>query len=277
MASKCYDFSGIKIGVQSEIEPLEIEGLKKFRTDSEKLDCLVSLEFRQSLPDAPKSWREDGKQWHCAKTRLDVGKDELPFVYSCLEKCKGTVIALERLRDSFGVSSVFRHLPLHHALLEFDALVLHASYILVDGQAILFSAPSGTGKSTQAELWKEFRGAHIVNGDRALIRRTETGFTAGGLYYSGTSEYCDNITAPLRAIVLLGQAKSNKAEKCAGLEAFRRLFRECAYSLEYEGDPAKTANLLAELVNEIDLVKLDCLPDESAVVSLENYLTGDNT
>lgn len=276
MASKCYDFSGITIGIQSKSELAEIEALRKFRSDCVSPDYLVTLEYRVSLPDAPNSWYEDGKQWHCAKTKLDIGGPDKPFVYSGLEKGKGTIIALEQLHDSFGVSSVFRHLPLHHALLEFDAFVLHAAYILLDGYAILFSAPSGTGKSTQADLWKKFRGARIINGDRVLIRCAADGFTAGGLYYSGTSEYCENVTAPIRAIVLLGQAKSNTIEKCTGGEAFRRLFHECSYSSEYENDPAMVATLLTDVVNEIDIVKLDCLPDESAVNTLENYLLGDN-
>ena len=277
MFLNCYDFSGIKIGVQSECEPNEIEPLRKFRTACENPDYLVTLEFRPMLPDAPNTWNEDGRKWHCSKSRLDPEGGEMPFVYSCLEDDKGSVIALERLRDSFGVSSVFRHMPLHHALLKFDAFVLHASYILHDGQAILFSAPSGTGKSTQADLWKKFRNARIINGDRVLIRRTETGFTAGGIYYSGTSEYCENATAPIRAVVLLSQAKENSAQKYAGAEAFRRLFHECAYSTGNEDDPAKTAELLAALVNETEVLKLACLPDESAVIALENYLSGDNS
>lgn len=276
MDSKCYDFSGIKISVQSECAPLEPEALVKFRSDCEKPDYIVSLEFTQSLPDAPNSWLEDGKQWHCAKTNLGPDGSELPFVYACLEENKGTVIALERLRDSFGAGSAFRHLPLYRVLLKFDAFILHASYIVIDGQAILFSAPSETGKSTQAELWKNHRNARIVNGDRVIVRKTDKGWTAGGIYYSGTSEYCENVTAPVRAIVLLGQAKENSVQKCAGAEAFRRLFHECAYSPEYENDPAKIAELMAVLVNEADVIKLDCLPDESAVAALENYLSGEN-
>lgn len=262
--------------MQSEYKLTEIESLKKFRSDCEESDYVVSLEFKPTLAGTPNSWVDDGKQWHCAKTSLDPDGRELPFVHACLEENKGTVIALERLRDSFGVSSVFRHLPLYHVLLKYNAFILHASYILINGQAILFSAPSETGKSTQAELWKNHRNARIVNGDRVVVRKTDKGWTAGGIHYSGTSEYCENITAPVRAIVLLGQAKENSVQKCAGAEAFRRLFHECAYSSEYENDPAEIAELLVGLVNEVDVVKLDCLPDESAVEALENYLSGEN-
>ena len=146
--------------------------------------------------------------------------------------------------------------------------------MLVNGEAIVFCAPSGTGKSTQAELWKKYRGAKIINGDRVIVRRTENGFTAGGIYYSGTSEYCENITAPLKAVVLLGQAKENRIARCGGGEAMRRLFRECTYTAELKNDPAMIADIVADIVNGAAVYKLDCVPDESAVATLEEVLYG---
>lgn len=54
-----------------------------------------------------------------------------------------------------------------------DALVLHCAYMQREGKAILFSAPGGTGKTTQATLWEKHRGTRVVNGDKALIRRVD--------------------------------------------------------------------------------------------------------
>lgn len=276
MDLKCYDFSGIKIGIQSEQKLQESDKLAEFRLDCSEPDYMVKLEFLEPLPDDAALLCESGQKWHCRKTTLDDSGYEKPFAYVSDEKGKSTMLAIERLRDMFDAGTVLRHLPLHHALLEFGAVVLHASYILVDGKAILFSAPSGTGKSTQAQLWEKNRGAEIINGDRALIRKTENGFTAGGIYYSGTSGICRNVTAPLRAIVLLGQSEQSTAEKCGGAEAFRRLFRQCAYTSDFENDPAAVTDILVCAVNNVDIVKLDCLPDESSVKALEDYLSGDN-
>ncbi len=57
------------------------------------------------------------------------------------------------------------------ALLYRDCLTFHCSYILHQNRAILFAAPSGTGKSTQAALWEKYRGAEIIIGDRGLLFR----------------------------------------------------------------------------------------------------------
>lgn len=276
MDLKCYNFSGIKIGIQSEQKLPESDKLAEFRTECSEPDYTVKLKFLESLPDDAALLYGSGQKWHSRKTTLDDAGYEKPFAYVSDEKGKSTMLAVERLRDMFDAGTVLRHLPLHHAFLEFDAVVLHSSYILVDGKAILFSAPSGTGKSTQAQLWEKYRGAEIINGDRTLIRKTENGFTAGGIYYSGTSGICRNVTAPLRAIVLLGQSGQSTVEKCGGAEAFRRLFRQCAYTSDFENDPAVVTDILVNAVNNVDIVKLDCLPDESAVNALENYLSGDN-
>ena len=72
-------------------------------------------------------------------------------------------------------------------LLEHRAFQLHASVIDWQGQGILFSAPSGTGKSTQADLWQTHAGATILNGDRAVIRWLDSQYRVYGSPYAGSS------------------------------------------------------------------------------------------
>ena len=271
MHLKCYDFSGIKIGVCCEKELAETDGLRKFSCGDSAPDYMVTVEFCgriQELSDG------ENAEWCCKRTKVEANMPEQPFVCSAFSDGGCRMHVIEKYKDGFEADSVFRHMPLSHVLLYHGAVILHASYVLINGEAILFSAPSGTGKSTQAELWKKHRGARIVNGDRAIVRFTENGLTAGGIYYSGTSEYCENITAPLKAIVLLGQAKESRISRCGGGEAMRRLFRECTYTAEFENDPAKIAGIVADVVNSVPVYKLDCLPDESAVTALEEVLYG---
>lgn len=272
MHLNCYDFSGVKVAVQCREKLAESESLQKFATDCENPDFLITLEFRETLPDTPEEL-DPAAEWHCKKTKIAADCPEQAFAYTGFRDDNCHMYALERFKDAFDVGSVFRHAPIHHLLLQKDAIIIHGSYIIVNGEAIIFSAPSGTGKSTQAELWRKHRSARIINGDRVLIRRSENGFTAGGIYYSGTSGICENVTAPIRAIALISQARQSTAEKCRGAEAFRRLLRESAYSTAFENDPADIAALLADVVNGVDIVKLACLPGESAVKALENYLT----
>ena len=49
-------------------------------------------------------------------------------------------------------------LALERRLVKKDSMVLHCAYVEYKGEAVLFSAPSETGKTTQANLWEKYRG-----------------------------------------------------------------------------------------------------------------------
>lgn len=135
---------------------------------------------------------------------------------------------------------------------------------------ILLSGPSGIGKSTQAALWQRYGAAQTVNGDRALVR-PDTG-TVSGVMYAGTSGICRNVTAPLRAVVLLHQAPESRVTDIRPQEAFARVLSQCAY---HQWDPASAARmteLAARLVTNVPVRQLDCRADESAVRALEEAL-----
>lgn len=88
-----------------------------------------------------------------------------------------------------------------------DSLILHCAFTEYRGRAILFSAPSGTGKPTQAALWERYRGSRTVNGDRALLRRAGGVWTACGWPVCGSSEICGAGEVPIGAIVMLRQGE----------------------------------------------------------------------
>ena len=71
------------------------------------------------------------------------------------------------------------------SLLCCDGIVIHSSAIELDGNGILFSAPSGTGKSTQANLWREHKGAVVLNGDRPALRTLDGSVYVYGTLWSG--------------------------------------------------------------------------------------------
>lgn len=270
MLDKQFNFCGVSVRVKSEYDLTMQESLKKFEETPGAEDCVLSVSFESEILDTG-NLKDNCYYLYNVKS---AGGKETP--YACVEhfenKCDLT--ALEMYREGFDVATALRNARLPHILLNNGAIILHTSYVLCDGEAILFCAPSGTGKTTQAELWKKYRGARIINGDRAIVRYADNGFVAGGIYYSGTSDYCENIIAPLKAIVLLSQAERNTAEVCSGAEALRRIFRECSYTAEFEKDPARIAQLVADIVNKVKIIRLDCLPNESAVTTLEEMLNG---
>lgn len=161
--------------------------------------------------------------------------------------------------------NLYELLGLENLLLQFGGLLLHSSFIRWQGQGVLFSAPSGTGKSTQADLWAQYEGAEVLNGDRSALRPVDGRWTAFGLPYAGTSGIYRNESAPLRAIVVLRQAKQNRIRPMNAAEAFRFLLPEFTIHRWDTAAYQKAMELVLALLAEVPVYLLECLPDRGAV------------
>lgn len=163
----------------------------------------------------------------------------------------------------------------HRQLLRRGACVLHAAYIDAGGRAILFTAPSGTGKSTQAALWERYAGAQTINGDRAVLRRRDGVWHAWGYPGCGSSGICRNRTLPLGAIVVLEQGPENILVPMTAGQKIRAL----AAAMEFYHWDQEEMNLVFDqamaLAAETQVVRLRCRPDADAVSVLKQYLTGE--
>lgn len=175
---------------------------------------------------------------------------------------------------SAGVSAktVLNVMQAEHLVARAGGFVFHSAYIEWQGQAILFTAPSGTGKSTQAELWRECRGAEVINGDRSAVRVTETGVTASGVPFAGSSQICKNKTLPLAAIVYLAQAPETSIRKLRGFEAFRRIWEGISINAWDREDVELVSEATRKVAQTVPVYYLPCTPDESAVIALERAL-----
>ncbi|MBS1403037.1 MAG: hypothetical protein HPZ79_08680 [Oscillospiraceae bacterium] len=161
---------------------------------------------------------------------------------------------------------------LEHMLTALGAVSLHSSFITHNGQAILFSAPSGTGKSTQAALWEQYAHAEQINGDRSVIRCVDGVWTAFGFPFAGSSGIYKNKSAPIRAIVVLRQAPENTIERLAAPEAFRLLYSETAIQRWNTQGHAAAVDLLIRLSAAVPVYRLCCTPDALAVDLLQTTL-----
>lgn len=190
-------------------------------------------------------------------------REELVFYID--ERMKELIpLPIERLLGCIG---------LHSRFLCRGAAVIHASYIDWNGQAILFAAASGTGKSTQAELWRRYAGAEVINGDRVLIRKRGGGqWYAYGYPCCGSSKICINRTLPLRAVVLLEQGAENRVVSIPDSEKICRLtagVELCRWKLE---EIDKALEIVCQLTEKVAVVKLVCRQDKEAVEVLQKYL-----
>ena len=156
-----------------------------------------------------------------------------------------------------------------HHITAAGGFLLHASWIRYRDKAILFTAPSGVGKSTQAALWEQFRGAELINGDRAAVFPTESGIQVRGIPFCGTSGVNKNVTLPLAAIVCLSQAPVTTISRLTGARAFRQLWEGCCINTWNPEDMEQCAQAVSDTVSHIPVFYLACTPDESAVLALE--------
>lgn len=151
------------------------------------------------------------------------------------------------------------------ALFDRDILVLHGSVVAVDGQGYLFTARSGTGKSTHTRLWRETFGerAVMVNDDKPFLRIEEDRILVCGSPWSGKHGLDTNITVPLKAICLLERGRENSIRPVNAREILPMLLHQSYHPL----DPGKHSGLealVSRVANGTALWKMACTPDPKA-------------
>ena len=156
-------------------------------------------------------------------------------------------------------------------LQEHNGLKLHSSAVVVDGKAYLFSADSGTGKSTHTQIWLKLFGdrAYILNDDKPAIRREEDGWYAYGTPWSGKYDISVNARIPIGGIAMIERAEGNEITPFSGKEAIRRVLGQINWvkGPQYR---IKQMELLDHLFREVPVWKLKCnMEDEAAIVSYE--------
>lgn len=163
-------------------------------------------------------------------------------------------------------------LALERRMNDRDGLILHCAYLAYQGGAILFSAPSGTGKSTQAGLWEQYRGGTTVNGDRCLLQRIDGQWHARGWPVCGSSGICLNRDTPVRAIVMLSQGKSDAAKRLKLRNGFLQIYPQLTVNSWNRRAQQRAMDLLEQIVTEVPILHLSCTISENAVKALEKSL-----
>ena len=148
---------------------------------------------------------------------------------------------------------------------EYDTVLFHGSCVAVDGAGYLFTAKSGTGKSTHTRLWRELLGdrAIMINDDKPLIRISDSGAIIYGTPWDGKHHLSNNIAVSLKAICILERTKENAILPVTREEALPMLIQQTYRP----ADPltlAETLTLIDRLGMEVKLYRLRCNMDISA-------------
>ena len=159
----------------------------------------------------------------------------------------------------------------YRQLLNFGGMLLHASAVVVDGRAYLFSAPCGTGKSTHTGLWLKAFGdrAFILNDDKPALRREEDGWFAYGTPWSGKHDISVNIRIPVAGICFLHRAEENSIEPFSGPKAIFALLEQTARPAG-ANLRAQLMELMDKLLTQVPIWQMGCNMDpQAAMVSFE--------
>lgn len=182
-------------------------------------------------------------------------------------------LILEEDRELCGnMGHLFQLMRLEQVCITLRAALLHTSFIRWQGKGILFTAPSGTGKSTQADLWRRTEGAEIINGDRAVLRKEGGIWKAWGLPYAGSSRIFRNESAPVGAIVVLRKNDRNELRRLRPAEAFKWIYSETVVRSWEDSYRETIIELLTDLSMSVPVRMLSCLPDRGAVEILKKEL-----
>ncbi len=149
-------------------------------------------------------------------------------------------------------------------MISYDTILFHGSVVAVDGVGYLFTAKSGTGKSTHTRLWREYFGdrAVMVNDDKPLLHIADT-VTAYGTPYNGKHRLSTNTSVPLKAICILTRSADNHIEPITREQAYTILLQQ-VYRPADMLKMTKTLELVDRLADNVKLYKLGCNMDISA-------------
>lgn len=151
---------------------------------------------------------------------------------------------------------------------DYDTILFHGSVIAVDGEGYLFTARSGTGKSTHTSLWRQYFGdrAVMVNDDKPLLKINDSSVTAYGTPYNGKHRLGANISVPLKAVCILTRAENNHIEPITSQQAYPMLIQQ-VYRPSDAVKMQKVLSLTDMLSEKVKLYRLGCNMDVSAALT----------
>lgn len=282
MYNSYYNIADIIIQIISPFPFFSHNG-KEFCCEETKPDYVFTFRQTDDIPGLMEGSCKVGEMLWAHEYRRDDGTEFRAFLwkdvyYSALSFCKETEgtcyyvsaeILAELAQSGF---ELLMYLCLEKILLKHGALVLHSSHIRYDGRGIVFSAPSGVGKSTQAELWSRYAGAVVMNGDRSVLRKEGEQWYVHGCPMCGTSGIHHSGKEPLHCIVMLCQGKENIPVRVSPLQAFQMIYPEVTISNWNVNHVDTSIQLLDDLIQNVPVWHYSCTRDENAVRTLRNTL-----
>ena len=176
-----------------------------------------------------------------------------------------------------------------------DTFLMHGSVLAVGNEAYMFTAPSGTGKTTHSRLWLSgIPGSYIVNGDKPLITISEQNNAAGakigaqtdaqpstrfaaiahGTPWCGKEGWNTKTSVPLKAIVILERGEENSITEISAIEAYPAIYPQIHRPADIP-TAKQVLDLSGKLLESVRCYRLTCNMDPEAAFVAYNGLKTD--
>ncbi len=173
---------------------------------------------------------------------------------------------------SYEATAVLRSICME-ILNNYNGFFFHCSSLAYDNKGFLFTAPSGTGKSTHAKLWQKHFGNKVtmINDDKPIIRRENGKFYIYGTPWQGKSNIGNNIKVPVHSVCVLSQGKENIINKLSYFEALTAFMDQT----ERPADKKSMENLIDlfdDFISQTSVYKMSCNISDDAVTTAFNAM-----
>ena len=283
-----YQIADIVIRLYSSFPLIDSVNASTFYTEEEHIDFTLTFEKTEDYSEAINDY-EIIAEGLGENVLVSHGREYRNFIYQnatyAMTRMNGqTACCYYQYEDAVhDMMKRFRR-PLSFCCLEqlmlhYGRIILHSSHINYKGDSIVISAPSGTGKSTHADLWEKYYGATVVNGDRSIIGRKRISsedfsgdYHAYGLPMCGSSNIFRNMEGRLKAIVVIRQSEDNHVERPNRMAAFRYILSETTQNSWNPAYMDQLMNLIEDLISQVPVYVLYCNMDRSAADCLHDAI-----
>lgn len=179
----------------------------------------VSTIYKRSMVKCRDFLTEETPEYHVKMTQKDIDYQKEAWL-----QLYGDCDPSERNLEFTALLMKISELVIMH-----DTLLIHGAAIGLNDESYLFSANTGTGKTTHILKWlKKLPDAFIVNGDKPFIRLSEDDslFYACGSPWAGKENYYTNTMVPLKAFICMERAEYNCIKEISFSEALPFLLQQ---------------------------------------------------
>lgn len=172
------------------------------------------------------------------------------------------------IAEYMGTGAIFAR-----ELLKFDGSFLHSSAVVLNGKAYLFSAPSGTGKSTHTEKWCRLFGARYLNDDKPALRLVDGVWMAYGTPWSGKHDLSSNEGVPVGGVAVLSRGEENTVTRMQPSQAMPWIMSQSTFRLG-RADMEKQLALMDCFLRQVPIWKLSCRNEDAAAFVSRDAMVG---